>query len=153
MLYLFSDIFISPTGSDTVGDGTQARPFQTIQRGLDAANEHDQIILFCGTYTGTGNRGLRHHGKKIQLRSIDSVDVLATTAADSRALLMSGQVDIRVMNEGSDTCGIDTVLDCEHSPDGFILNNNKDSDSPFAGHIDTEGIVIRNCESLRIYDI
>jgi hypothetical protein len=153
MKYLFSDIFVSTSGSDTTGDGTQARPYATIQRGLDAANEYDQIILFCGTYTGTGNRGLRHHGKKIQLRSIDTVDVMATNAADSRTLLMAGQAESRVMNEGSDVCGIDTVLDCEHSSDGFILNNNKDSDSPFAGHIDTEGIIVRNCESLRIYDV
>jgi len=45
------------------------------------------------------------------------------------------------------------VIDCQHAPDGFILNNNKDSDSPFAGHIDTQDIITRNCENLRIYDI
>merc|ERR1719181_1279532 len=67
--FLFSDIYISPSGSDNVGDGTLARPYATIQRGLDAANEYDQVMLMQGTYVGLGNRGLRHHGKKIQLRA------------------------------------------------------------------------------------
>jgi hypothetical protein len=122
LLFLFSDIYVSPTGSDTVGDGTIARPYQTIQRAVDAANENDQIILLAGYYTGLGNRGLRHHGKKIQMRGY--------------------QAEI-----------LDIVIDCEHAPDGFILNNNKDSDSPFAGYIDTQDIVTKNCENLRIYDI
>jgi len=119
---LFSDIYVSPTGSDTVGDGTIARPYQTIQRGVDAANEYDQLILKEGYYTGLGNRGLRHHGKKIQMKAY--------------------------MGDRQNT-----IIDCQHAPDGFILNNNKDSDSPFAGHIDTQDIITKNCENLRIYDI
>jgi len=122
LLFLFTDIYVSPTGSDTVGDGTIARPYQTIQRGVDAANENDQLILLSGYYTGLGNRGLRHHGKKIQLKAYN---------ADRQ----------------------NTIIDCEHAPDGFILNNNKDSDSPFAGYIDTQDIITMNCENLRIYDI
>jgi len=119
---LFSEIHVSTTGSDTVGDGTLSRPYQTIQRGVDAANEYDQIVLMSGIYVGLGNRGLRHHGKRIQLKSRNA--------------------DLH-----------NTVIDCQHAPDGFILNNNKDSDSPFAGHIDTQDIITRNCENLRIYDI
>jgi hypothetical protein len=120
--FLFSDIYVSPTGSDTVGDGTLSRPYQTIQRAVDACNEYDQIVLLQGYYTGLGNRGLRHHGKKLNLRAY---------GADRQ----------------------NTVIDCQHAPDGFILNNNKDSDSPFAGYIDTKDIITKNCENLRIYDI
>jgi len=120
--FLFSDIHVSPTGSDTVGDGTIARPYMTIQRAVNAANEYDQIVLLAGTYTGLGNRGLRHHGKRINLMAYNG---------DRQ----------------------NTIIDCQHAPDGFILNNNKDSDSPFAGYIDTKDIITRNCENLRIYDI
>lgn len=120
--FLFDDIWISPSGSDMVGDGTIARPYATIQKGLDAANENDQLILLPGYYTGLGNRGLRHHGKKIQLKSYEG---------DRQ----------------------NTVIDCQHAPDGFILNNNKDSESPFAGYVDTQDILTKNCENLRIYDI
>jgi hypothetical protein len=134
--FLFSDIFVGPAGSDTVGDGTLARPYATIQRGVDASNEYDQVVLLPGYYTGLGNRGLRHHGKKIQLRSYMSTSSTAdgTTSAS----------DLNLQN---------TVIDCQHAPDGFILNNNKDSDSPFAGYIDTQDIITKNCENLRIYDI
>jgi hypothetical protein len=119
--FLFSEIYVAVTGSDTTGDGTLARPYGTIQRGLDAANENDQLLLLTGTYVGLGNRGLRHHGKKIQLKAY------------------SGEHTV--------------TIDCQHAPDGFILNNNKDSDSPFAGYVDTQGIITRNCDNLRIYDI
>jgi len=94
----------------------------TIQRAVNAANEYDQIVLLAGTYTGLGNRGLRHHGKRINLMAYNG---------DRQ----------------------NTIIDCQHAPDGFILNNNKDSDSPFAGYIDTKDIITRNCENLRIYDI
>jgi hypothetical protein len=136
MKFLFSDIFVSPSGSDTVGDGTIARPYMTIQRALDAANEYDQVQLLPGHYTGLGNRGLRHHGKKIQLRSYK----MAGTADANGAYPTDGDLQ-------------NTVIDCQHAPDGFILNNNKDSDSPFAGYIDTQDIITKNCENLRIYDI
>jgi hypothetical protein len=136
MKFLFSDIWASPTGSDTVGDGTKARPYQTIQRAVDAANEYDQIVLLPGHYTGLGNRGLRHHGKRIQMKSYSPHSGPAGNYAG-----------------GSDGDLQNTIIDCEHAPDGFILNNNKDSDSPFAGYIDTEGIITKNCENLRIYDI
>jgi len=120
--FLFSDIYVSPTGSDTVGDGTLSRPYQTIQRAVDAANEYDQIVLLQGYFTGLGNRGLRHHGKRLELKAY---------MADRQ----------------------NTVIDCQHAPDGFILNNNKDSDSPFSGYIDVKDIITKNCENLRIYDI
>jgi hypothetical protein len=152
---LFSEIFVAPTGSDTVGDGTHARPYATIQRGLDAANEYDQIVLMQGVYTGLGNRGLRHHGKKLQMMAYVSTDryLRQMTAAQARAHLESGSYKMKEQEYGSDKNTLTTIIDCEHSPDGFILNNNKDSDSPYAGYIDTQDIVTKNCENLRIYDL
>jgi len=135
---LFSEIYVSTTGSDTVGDGTLSRPYNTIQRAVDAANEYDQVVLLPGYYTGLGNRGLRHHGKKVQLKS--------------HRILWTEQPD-GTYTKTSDGDLQNTVIDCQHAPDGFILNNNKDSDSPFAGHIDTQDIITKNCENLRIYDI
>jgi len=134
--FLFSDIHVSPTGSDVTGDGTVGRPYATIQRAVDAANEYDQVVLMSGTYVGLGNRGLRHHGKRIQLKSYNlcSTDSAGTTCA-------------------TDGDRQSVIIDCQHAPDGFILNNNKDSESPHAGWIDTQDIITRNCENLRIYDI
>ena len=89
---------------------------------LSLLNCLDPLSASLGYYTGLGNRGLRHHGKKIQLKSYEG---------DRQ----------------------NTVIDCQHAPDGFILNNNKDSESPFAGYVDTQDILTKNCENLRIYDI
>jgi hypothetical protein len=130
--HCFSDVFVSVSGDDFRGDGSRSRPFRTLQRGIDACNENDVIVLMPGTYTGTGNRGLRHMGKKIEVVAVE----------DGPSLV----------NYHSHTSHRDvTIIDCEHYPDGFVLNNNKDSDSPFAGHVDFSGVTTRNCENLRIY--
>jgi hypothetical protein len=35
--FLFSDIYVSPSGDDVTGEGTSALPYRTIQRGIHAA--------------------------------------------------------------------------------------------------------------------
>lgn len=35
--FLFSDVYVSPSGDDVTGDGTSALPYRTIQRGIHAA--------------------------------------------------------------------------------------------------------------------
>merc|ERR1719217_957256 len=51
---LFSDLFVSVTGNDLTGDGTKARPYQTLQRAIDVAQSTDTIRLFSGVYKGRG---------------------------------------------------------------------------------------------------
>jgi predicted outer membrane repeat protein len=45
-----SDIYISPTGNDSTGMGSQEKPFKSIQKGIDIALDMDRILLFPGTY-------------------------------------------------------------------------------------------------------
>jgi len=131
--YCFSDIYVSTSGDDYRGDGSYARPFRTIQRGIDAANPIDVITMLPGTYTGTGNRGIRHLGKKIYVKTIESDPVASSSCATG--------VSFRDQ----------TVIDCEHSADGFVINNNKDSISSFAGFVDFSEVTTMNCENLRLY--
>jgi hypothetical protein len=131
--HCFSDVHVSVSGSDFDGDGTRSRPFRTLQAGIDRCNENDVILLMPGTYTGTGNRGLRHAGKRIEVRALEE--------------------DWTVVNYHSQNSFRDvTVIDCEHYPDGFVLNNNDDSKSPFAGFIDFSDIITKNCENYRVYN-
>ena len=51
-------IYISPTGSDTTGDGSQNNPYQTILNGINAVNSGGTVYLADGTYSGTGNYGI-----------------------------------------------------------------------------------------------
>jgi len=138
--YCFSDVHVSVSGDDFRGDGTEARPFRTIQRGVDACNPHDVIVLHPGTYTGTGNRGLRHMGKKIEVVSIEDGPSYRDRSV---AAYSNHHAHVSYRDQ--------TIIDCEHYPDGFVLNNNKDSDSPHAGFMDFSGVTTRNCENLRVY--
>jgi hypothetical protein len=44
--------YVSNSGSDTTGDGTQGNPWQTIQYGVDHSDVGDIINVAAGTYTG-----------------------------------------------------------------------------------------------------
>jgi len=43
--------------------------YLTIQEGIDAAQDSDEVIVCDGTYTGAGNKDLDFHGKAITVRS------------------------------------------------------------------------------------
>lgn len=67
---LVSDLYVSKTGHDYIGDGTIYRPYATIQRAIRAANQVDRITILNGeVLTGPGNRDLKHLGKDILIRS------------------------------------------------------------------------------------
>jgi len=96
--FLFSDIYVSPSGNDATGDGTSALPYRTIQRAIQAAlvlsprtevsgrvaadlrygffsNDvpthinHDNIIVAPGRYLGSGSSGVFPMGKHLFLRA------------------------------------------------------------------------------------
>lgn len=60
--------YVAMTGSD-INPGTQALPFRTIQKGIDAAQEGDSVLVANGIYTGIGNRDLNFNGKNLTLQS------------------------------------------------------------------------------------
>jgi hypothetical protein len=60
--------YVATTGSDS-NPGTQAQPVQTIQKGMDLAQNGDTVLVGDGTYSGLGNRDLDPHGKNFTLRS------------------------------------------------------------------------------------
>jgi len=53
------EIFVSPTGNNTAGEGTQSNPYQTIARALQGVRPGDAIRLLPGNHTaGTSIRNL-----------------------------------------------------------------------------------------------
>ena len=43
-------IYVSPTGSDETGDGTQANPYRTIQKGINESGRNDIVQVLPGVY-------------------------------------------------------------------------------------------------------
>jgi hypothetical protein len=46
------EIFISPTGNNSTGNGSQANPYQTISRALQVVQPGDAVRMLPGTYAG-----------------------------------------------------------------------------------------------------
>ena len=85
--FLYSDIYVSPSGDDVTGDGTSSTPYRTIQRGIHAAlspgggyvknaTNRDYIVVSPGRYTGAGNTGLFTMGKSVMVRAARSGEVV-----------------------------------------------------------------------------
>lgn len=47
----FHGLYVGPTGNDTTGDGTTAKPFATLAKVAAAAQAGDTIVFLNGTYT------------------------------------------------------------------------------------------------------
>ncbi len=50
-----STVYVSPTGNDVTGDGSQANPYQTIKQALSVLNNNGIVILSSGIYNLTGD--------------------------------------------------------------------------------------------------
>ena len=52
------DVYVSPNGNDSTGDGSQANPYLTIQARIAAVYPNGTLHIASGTYTGTNNINL-----------------------------------------------------------------------------------------------
>ena len=62
--------YVKTDGSDTNGGTSWEDSFQTIQRGIDEAENGDEVLVAEGTYTGPGNKNITNY-KEIEVRSVN----------------------------------------------------------------------------------
>ena len=130
--FLYSPVYVSPSGDDGTGDGTRSGPYGTLARGVGAAlsdaqpggvgtvpglgsvTNWDEIVLLPGRYSGGGNSGVQPGG---------------------RALL------VQASQRGA------AVIDCAGSPGGDVVAGNKFAAPGRAstGSISLQGIATENC--------
>ena len=72
-----------PGVSDPLENGSQLRPFDSIQEAIDASLGHATINVLDGTYTGPGNRNIDFYGKAITLRSMNGPSNCVIDCEDS----------------------------------------------------------------------
>ncbi|MCE7699605.1 MAG: PKD domain-containing protein, partial [Methanobacterium paludis] len=58
LIVQLNDVYVSPTGNDTIGGGTVSNPFKTLQYSLKCVVDGGTLHVLAGNYTGTGNSGL-----------------------------------------------------------------------------------------------
>jgi hypothetical protein len=63
-------IYVDGTGGSDTQDGSSwEKAVETIQKGIDLADDDWTVLVADGTYTGTGNRDIVFGGKAIHLKS------------------------------------------------------------------------------------
>ena len=71
-----ADIYVSPTGDDTNGDGSSSNPYQHIYKAIDASADGDTIICKSGTYKDELYRNIGEKNITIKSRTGDYQDVV-----------------------------------------------------------------------------
>jgi hypothetical protein len=81
----------------TVGGATD---YPTMQEGLDAATDGDEVVVFSGTYFGPLNTNLDFHGAGIHLRAITPGGVTIDCQETCRAFLFDDSEDTLSIVDG-----------------------------------------------------
>ena len=114
------------TGSDSIGDGSEANPFATIQTGIDVVFDGDTVLVAAGTYL----ENINYNGKNIVVGS------LYLTTSDT-PYISSTIID---GNDAGSVVTFESVTDSTKGIIGFTIMNG------FASNGDGGGIKVVNSQ-------
>jgi len=106
-------IYISPTGSNSIGDGSQSSPFKTIQYGINQSQSGDTVIVYPGIY----EENINFESKNIVISSLHLFD-------DNRDNIQNTIIDGGNINS---VVYIGDNLETNPVLNGFTIQNGKSS--------------------------
>ena len=87
-----STLYVTTTGDDVIGDGTQTKPWQTIQHAIDQAHDGDTIKVSAGTY----EENLVIDGKRITLQGESRDTTIIQVYSGFAAITISNVIDGKI---------------------------------------------------------
>jgi predicted outer membrane repeat protein len=144
---LLNDAYISPTGSDTTGDGTNTNPYATIQNGINNLATGGTLHLQNGTYTGTGNYAITIN-KNITIIGDDQTNTIINAAKAGNIFTINSGITVTINNITLSNATVTTI------DGGAILNSGTLSvnNCTFTNNTAKQGGAINNAGTINISD-
>ncbi len=145
--------YVDPLGDDTTADGSELRPFYSLQKAADLAVAGDFIYINAGTYNYSARVNLKAIGERNSGR-------ISLIARNGRAVLDYGAMSVGDNNQGIRLTGsywyIYGLDICNAGDNGLLIERNKPSGGGYAdiaantaeGHHN----VVENCSFFRNAD-
>jgi outer membrane protein assembly factor BamB len=124
-------IYVSPTGSDNIENGSQSSPFKTIQYGINQSQSGDTVIVYPGIY----EENINFKSKNIVVSSLHLLDGNRNNIQNT--IIDGGNINSVVY--------IGDNLDTNTVFNGFTIQNGKSSNWAGGITIMTSSPIISNC--------